>query len=361
VKAGDRRYLDLFDEQIRGVFRDALKVTLRHPSLAMFFARTVTGQRRAARRRLELEAQGLLVPPLLIASITHSCNLKCQGCYARTAHWAATEELSIARWREIISEAADLGIALVMLAGGEPLTRPHILDVTRGFPHVIFPLFTNGLLLKRDAIRELMRQRHVIPIISLEGFGPETDERRGEGVYGRVLTVLDKLKGSDIFFGVSLTVTRDNFATLTRGEFEQTLHDAGCRLFIFVEYTPVQDGTEALTLTRDQKLELVEHQRRLQSRFGSVVIGFPGDEEQYGGCLAAGRGFVHVGPDGDLEPCPFAPYSDTSVRTLSLRQALQSELLARIRAGHERLQETSGGCALWANRDWVRSLLMPGD
>jgi MoaA/NifB/PqqE/SkfB family radical SAM enzyme len=64
-----------------------------------------------------------------------------------------------------------------------------------------------------------------------------------------------------------------------------------------------------------------------------------------------------LGPDGSLEPCPFAPYSDTNVRESSLKDALQSELLARIRAGHDRLQETSGGCALWANREWVRSLL----
>ncbi|HEY5001279.1 MAG TPA: hypothetical protein VII15_05525, partial [Candidatus Cryosericum sp.] len=74
-------------------------------------------------------------------------------------------------------------------------------------------------------------------------------------------------------------------------------------------------------------------------------------------CLAAGRGFIHVSPSGGVEPCPFAPYSDASVRGMSLRDALASPLLAAIRDNHDRVTETSGGCALWSQREWVRSLL----
>ena len=70
----------------------------------------------------------------------------------------------------------------------------------------------------------------------------------------------------------------------------------------------------------------------------------------------AGRGFVHVSPEGNLEPCPFAPYSDTNLRDLSLKDALQSELLKEIRQNHEKLTETKGGCALWENREWIDSL-----
>jgi hypothetical protein len=39
------------------------------------------------------------------------------------------------------------------------------------------------------------------------------------------------------------------------------------------------------------------------------------------------------------------------------RARLASPLLAAIRDNHERLTETSGGCALWSQREWVRSLL----
>jgi MoaA/NifB/PqqE/SkfB family radical SAM enzyme len=356
-KSGDSGYIDVFNREIRDVFRDALKASFRHPARALFFARTAVAQRRAARRRLAWEQQGIHVPPLLIASITGKCNLKCKGCYAQSQRWAGVTELPLSRWQEIVREADDLGISLIMLAGGEPLTRPEILDVTRQFPKIIFPLFTNGLLFDARLVAEFRRQRHVIPVVSLEGFELETDERRGLGVYDRVQQVIGKLEGGDLFFGVSLTVTRRNFPVLTSERFFRTFHDAGCRLFIYVEYTPVEEGTEELVLTHEQKLELETLTQGLRRKYSSVTISFPGDEEPYGGCLAAGRGFIHVGPDGSLEPCPFAPYSDTSLQQLSLKEALQSELLRKIRENHDRLSETRGGCALWENREWVRSLI----
>ncbi len=92
-------------------------------------------------------------------------------------------------------------------------------------------------------------------------------------------------------------------------------------------------------------------------RFPALFIGFPGNEEIYGGCLAAGRGFVHVSPSGDLEPCPAAPFSDANLTAVPLRDALQSRLLGRIRDEHNLLTETSGGCALRANRAWVQELV----
>ena len=158
-------------------------------------------------------------------------------------------------------------------------------------------------------------------------------------------------------FGVSLTVTSRNFPLLTSESFFKEFLDAGCRLFIYVEYTPFEEGTEELALLPKQKAELDAHVKTLRRLHRSVVVSFPGDEEQYGGCLAAGRGFIHVGPDGSLEPCPFAPYSDTSLRSMSLREALKSGLLEKIRANHDKLSETRGGCALWENREWVRGLM----
>jgi len=65
---------------------------------------------------------------------------------------------------------------------------------------------------------------------------------------------------------------------------------------------------------------------------------------------------VVIGPDGSLEPCPFAPYSDASVAEKSLKDALASHLLKAIRDNHAELKETRGGCALWRKREWVESL-----
>jgi MoaA/NifB/PqqE/SkfB family radical SAM enzyme len=73
--------------------------------------------------------------------------------------------------------------------------------------------------------------------------------------------------------------------------------------------------------------------------------------------MAAGRGFVHVSPEGDLEPCPFSPFADSNLREAPLRVALQSRLLRNIRESGEHLSERNGGCALWTRRDWVQSMM----
>lgn len=43
-----------------------------------------------------------------------------------------------------------------------------------------------------------------------------------------------------------------------------------------------------------------------------VFLSFSGDEKYVGGCLAAGRGFFHINANGEVEPCPFSPYSDVN-------------------------------------------------
>ena len=94
-----------------------------------------------------------------------------------------------------------------------------------------------------------------------------------------------------------------------------------------------------------------------RQRFHAVFIAVPWDEEEQGGCLASGRGFVHISASGDLEPCPFAPYSDTNLLTVSFRDALRSRFLAAMRENHDMFAETEGGCALWKNKQAVESLL----
>jgi len=58
---------------LRVFFSEFVRVSLRHPSQALFFARTVLWQGRAARARARHAADGLTVPPIAIFSITNGC------------------------------------------------------------------------------------------------------------------------------------------------------------------------------------------------------------------------------------------------------------------------------------------------
>lgn len=323
--------IKLLNKSLIIFFKDALKVTIKNPSQAFIFLRTLMWLIKASIKRKKFKRQGIHIPPIIIFSITNRCNLECEGCYSLAFYGSSDKEMSDERVRNIIKEAKGIGVSFFVIAGGEPLIRKEILNITKDFPEMIFLLFTNGLLIDDDVIEKLKRQKNVVPLISLEGYENETDRRRGAGVYENLREIMKKLHKQNIFFGTSLTLTGPTFETLTSISYIQTLFDAGNRFFLFIEYTSIKEGTESLVLTFEQRDKLMELIKLFRSRFSALFIGVPGDEIAVGGCLAAGRGFVHINAEGKVEPCPFAPFSDTDVIKSSLIDALQSKFLKTIR------------------------------
>jgi MoaA/NifB/PqqE/SkfB family radical SAM enzyme len=250
-----------------------------------------------------------------------------------------------------------MGISFIVFGGGEPFVRKEMLDITRDHPKMLFMVFTNGLLIDEAVAATLKKQRNLVPVISLEGHEADTDGRRGAGVHARLQTVIERVRNKGVFWGVSLTMTRGNFATLTDERFVGDLVKQGCKLFFFVEYSPVRKGTEGWVVTDEQRQSAARLMQRFRASYPALFISVPGDEDAFGGCLSAGRGFIHISAEGNLEPCPFAPYSDVNLRDMPLKEALRSEFLKRIRDNHRELSEAEGGCALWVKREWVRSLL----
>jgi len=265
------------------------------------------------------------------------------------------EELSLERIDQLFSEASDLGIGVIMIAGGEPLMRPEILWAASAYRDIIFPVFTNGSMLNQGSISYFKQHRNLVPVLSIEGDKHFTDQRRGKGMHSRLIRTMEQLKQTRRLFGMSVTLTRENFEEVTNPDWLQTHHDRGSKLFFLVEYVPQSESDMFLCLSEEQKEKLQGRLETLRNQIPALFVSLPGDEAQYGGCLAAGRGFVHVSADGSLEPCPFAPYSDINIRNISLKEALQSEFLGRIRESHHLLTEVKGGCTLWENRSWVVS------
>lgn len=341
-------------------FRKAVTLSLAHPSFFFPALRLMHYQRAAARRRARFQEEGTQVPPFLIVSVTKACNLTCSGCYARSFSGTTEGHMDRRLLIRTLSEAQELGISYVIIAGGEPLAHPDLLEIIGGFPRLVFLIFTNGLLLEPSIVHRFRTMRNVVPVLSLEGDEKQTDARRGSGVYRQVMYACELLNKYDIFFGVSLTTTQENFAMVTDDGYVQDLVARGCRLYFFVEYVPVAEHSLTHPPSMEQRRELLVRIDTLSDSFPSLFVAFPGSEEQFGGCLSSGRGFVHVNASGGLEPCPFAPYSDVSLANVSLQEALQSRFLSSIRGREDLLKETTGGCALWVHRGEVEQLLNRG-
>ena len=350
-------YINKFDYSIKRLFVSAGKISLRKPSQLHFFIRMFFQQLKAIKLRTKYLELGIRVPPFLIFSITNKCNLNCKGCYQKAQKRPQTKDIDKAKFKSVLTEAKELGISIVLLAGGEPLIRPDLLNETKFFPEIVFPIFTNGTLIDEKYINTFKTQKNLIPIVSLEGFEQITDDRRGTGVYQKIKDTIKELQKKSIFYGISLTITRMNFDTITNTQFITNFINSGCGLFFFVEFTPMTEETENWIPTNEQRKKLKELSEVFRKKYSALAICFPGDEDEYGGCLSSGRGFVHISAEGNVEPCPFAPFSDSNLKDMTLKEALQSKFLQKIRSNEDELKETGGGCVLWQKRKWVKTLL----
>ncbi len=350
-------YQDVFAGHIDVSLKTAASVLASYPASATAFVRLGKSLRKAESSRAKYADDGIEVPPLMIVSTTEACNLSCAGCYACAHDRKPNAALSDERIAEILDEASNMGVSIIMLAGGEPLLSHGWLDAMSSHDEMVGVVFTNGTLFDEQRREWFASHRHMIPVFSIEGNEVQTDARRGSGVHAKVSEAMRLLRAAQVPFGISITVTSQNIDSILLNEFIEECLQKGCRLFVFVEYVPVEAGNEPLVLSKSNKKRLNAFAVESARKYSALFIPFPGDEDQYGGCLAAGRGFVHVSAGGDVEPCPFAPFSDTNLKNTSLQDTLTSRFLSKVRENHHLLKEGDGGCALWHNREWLAELV----
>jgi len=346
---------DATSRLVRKVMKDVIK----SPRTTAFLVRFRHASSKASAKRADYQKKGFHIPGFLICSITTRCNLRCKGCYAvSNGICGASErpEMTDAEWDSVFRQAEDLGISFIVLAGGEPLLRMEVLEEASRHQDTAFPVFTNGMMVP-DNIRFFRENRNMIPVVNIDGPESSTDERRGVGVYRKVSECMHLLIESGILHGASVTVTSENIGEVTSDGFIGTLHDMGVAVVFFIEFVPSKD-TMDLALGDEGRARLSQRVEELRSeRADTVFMSFPGDEKAFGGCIGAGRGFMHINPYGDVEACPASPVSDTNLKDSTLAQAIASPLFARIRVSGAVKLPHKGGCALSEHSDEVIRLL----
>ena len=106
---------------------------------------------------------------------------------------APVSQLTDAEWLAIFREADEIGVSFILLAGGEPMLRRDIIEAAGKMPNILFPIFTNGTYIDEDYFKLFDKCRNLIPVMSIEGGKEEADERRGTGVYEKLLSNMDSL------------------------------------------------------------------------------------------------------------------------------------------------------------------------
>jgi len=273
--------------------------------------------------------EGFQVPTTILISPTMRCNLSCIGCYA--ASYTRSDDLEFEVIDRIIQEGKEAGVVFFTILGGEPFIRDDMFRIYQKHSDAAFLVFTNGTLIDNKVANKLAQLGNILPTLSIEGFEEETDERRGKGVYKKVLKAMEILKKHKIPFGCSTAVTRKNIKIATSDKFADMIIEKGAAILWYFLYTPIgKDPDLSLMPTPGQRLYLKERRGYIRENKPLFVIDFWNDAPYVGGCIA-GREYIHINHKGDIEPCIFTHFAQVNIKNTSLKEAMNCRFFKEIR------------------------------
>jgi MoaA/NifB/PqqE/SkfB family radical SAM enzyme len=276
------------------------------------------------RLRKFTEEHGFGPPAFLTISPTKRCNLYCTGCYASSSA-GQSETLPYPVFQRILREKRELwGSHFSVISGGEPLMYKDqgktIYDVFENNRHDYFLMYTNGTLITKEVARRMADLGNVTPAISIEGFEAETDERRGTGVYAKILQAMDNLREVGLPFGVSFTATKNNVHCILDETFTDLYFGQLGAVYAWIfQYMPIgRSYTVDLMITPEQRLELFKTEQRMIKESGIFLVDFWNGGPYSMGCISAGRpgGYFYIDWNGNIAPCVFYPYYEWNVEQL---------------------------------------------
>ncbi len=304
-----------------GIFSD-IDRNMRNRILCNFLIDMITSKTR--REHIQTK-EGYMLPYAILIDPTSACNLKCVGCWAGA--YAKHDELEPELLDRILNEAKELGITTIVLSGGEPFVYPHLLDVVGRHIDLNFMAYTNGTRID-DAVADRLKELgNFAPAISLEGWKEETDARRGEGVFDKIVAAFGRLKERKLFFGASVTITSHNVETITSDEFIDFLIDQGVKFLWSFHYIPIgRQPDVSLMISPEQRAYLAQRITDIRRRKPLPIADFWNDGELTQGCIAGGSSYFHINARGDVEPCAFVHFAVDNIRDKSLLDVLHTPL-----------------------------------
>ena len=300
------------------------------------------------------------MPWILLFDPTSACNLHCKGCWA--AEYGNRLNLSFEDMDRIVTEGEELGIHWYMCTGGEPTCRKEdLFKLAAKHQNSVFHLFTNGTLIDQAFCDRVKEVGNMAFFISIEGIGDATDDRRGEGVYDRVMHAMDLMKENGLLFGTSICYTSQNIEAVTNDAFMRFLCEKCAHFGFYFHYMPVGNAAAPdLLPAPEQRKYMIERIRYLRSSECDIPfypMDFQNDGEFVGGCIAGGRNYFHINSEGDAEPCVFIHYSNANIHDSSILEILHSPLFMAYHNGQPFNKNHLRPCPMLENPELLRQMV----
>ncbi|MBI2922876.1 MAG: TIGR04053 family radical SAM/SPASM domain-containing protein [Planctomycetes bacterium] len=317
-------------------------------------------------------------PFLVIWETTQACDLACRHCRASAIPGPIPGELSTAEGRKLIDDVAALGTPLMVLSGGDPASRPDLLDLVRhGKSHdmrmATIPAATPRLT--PDLVRGLKIAGLDQIAFSID-FPREDlhDSFRGvAGSFRRTVDAVGWAKDAGLPPQINSCIWGESAKYLP--EMAALVEKLGAVFWEVFFLVPTGRGTEIAGLTAERCEELFPILLEAQNRkkFILKVTEAPHyrrylaqrQEEEHGRAaprhapaatgpgaslqlarrgVNAGNGFLFVSHLGEMYPSGFLPASAGNVRTTSVATAYRESELFRSLRNPAALKGRCGRC-----------------
>ncbi len=324
-------------------------------------------------------------PFLVIWETTQACALACQHCRASARPWRDPRELTTAEGMRLISQIAEMGTPLLVLSGGDPLSRPDLLDLVRfaksqGLRTATVPAATDTL----DELAVVRLKEAGLDQMALSIDYPDAarhDAFRGvPGAFDKSLKAAGWARSAGLPLQINTTMCGDtapeieNMAALV-----EVLGAVFWEVFFLI---PMGRGRTLTPLTAVQCERLFEvlYETQKKARFVVKVTEAPhyrrfvyGREKKDGARphdpagvqmparltqsegpghtiglaprgVNAGKGFLFVSHTGDIYPSGFLPLAAGNVRVHALAEVYRRAAFFRLLREPDRLKGRCGRC-----------------
>ncbi len=287
---------------------------------------------------------------------TNACNMYCKHCY-RDAGAKLSEELSTDEAKTLLEGIKRAGFKIMIFSGGEPLTRPDILELVEYAASLsLIPVFgTNGTLITETMAADLKKAGAKGMGISLDSLDKDKHDtfRDYKGAWDGAVRGMENCRKVNLPFQIHTTVMDWN-----SGELEQMTDFAvkiGAKAHHFFFLVPT--GRAATIEEESLRAEAYEDVlRRIMKKQTEVdielkptcapqfmrIAGEMGIKTRFRrGCLA-GLSYCIVSPKGKVQPCAYLNMEVGDVRKTPFDEIWQnSEILKNLRT-----LNYGGGCGL---------------
>lgn len=298
---------------------------------------------------------------LLFWETTAACNLSCIHCRRLdTAKEDALRDLSLEESFALIDSLVKLGKPILVLSGGEPLSRADIFEIAERATSAGLPvaLATNGTLIDSATAQRIVKVGIRRVSVSIDGADSATHDgfRKLAGSFEAALRGIEELRKVGMSVQINMTVARHNRhqvesiyqLCLTIGA--DALHifmlvPVGCGVQIAdSQMLPAEEYEAILNWLYDKSKEgkmrtkatCAPHYFRVMAQRSKTdgrkfQLKHAGMESLTRGCLA-GSSICFVSHEGDVFPCGYLPVVAGNIRKTPLEKIwAESELFIRLR------------------------------